>query len=200
MIKVEKTLPKSAPTKKKYFEGVDLNTGLISQVYKASRSNKRSPIADTKTRGEVSGGGKKPWKQKGTGRARQGSTRSPQWIGGGITFGPSKEKNYRKGINKKIKKLTISQILATFEKNSQLIIVNEIPMFDQTKKAVLWLGGLPFKNGRVTLISDKNAVDLKAFANIGYLNIQYIKGIQTDTLIESDWIIAPEKLLLGYKK
>lgn len=197
---MEKTLSKLAQTEKKYFKGIDLNTRLISQVYKASKSNKRSPIADVKTRGEVSGGGKKPWKQKGTGRARQGSTRSPQWIGGGITFGPSKEKNYTKGINKKVKKLTISQILATFEKNGKLIVVNEIPKFDKTKKAVFWLGGLPFENGRITIISDKSAVDLKAFTNIGYLNIQYIKGLQTDTLVESDWVIAPEKLLLEYKK
>lgn len=197
---MEKTLPKLAPAQKKYFKGVDLNIGLISQIYKASKSNKRSPIADTKTRGEVSGGGKKPWKQKGTGRARQGSTRSPQWIGGGVTFGPSKEKNYRKGVNKKVKKQTISQILATFEKNGKLIVVNEIPKFDKTKKAVFWLGGFPLENGRITIISDRNAVDLKAFANIGYLNIQYIKGIQTDTLVESDWVIAPEKLLLGYQK
>lgn len=197
---MEKTLLKSVSAEKKYFKGIALNARLISQVYKVLKSNKRNPIANAKTRGEVSGGGKKPWKQKGTGRARQGSTRSPQWIGGGITFGPSKEKNYSKSINKKVRRQTISQILATFEKNGKLIVVNEIPKFDKTKKAIFWLSGLPFENGRITMISDKNAVELKAFTNIGYINVQYIKGLQADNLVESDWVIAPKKLLLEYKK
>src|SRR3989344_9604861 len=177
------------------FKDVKVNEGLISQVYKALKSNKRNAIADTKTRGEVSGGGRKPWKQKGTGRARQGSIRSPQWIGGGIVFGPNKKKNYRKIINKKIKKQVLRQLLSVFQKDEKLIIVDEIPNLIKTKQAALWLAGLAIKEGRITLISNKEKADLKAFSNLGYLNIQYIKGVQADIIIESDWIVLPKIIL-----
>ena len=178
-----------------HFKDVKVNEGLISQVYKALKSNKRNAIADTKTRGEVSGGGRKPWKQKGTGRARQGSIRSPQWIGGGIVFGPNKKKNYRKIINKKIKKQVLRQLLSVFQKDEKLIIVDEIPNLIKTKQAALWLAGLAIKEGRITLISNKEKADLKAFSNLGYLNIQYIKGVQADIIIESDWIVLPKIIL-----
>ena len=81
--------------------GVPWNADLVHQVVVAMTSSMRHSIANTKTRGEVSGGGKKPWQQKGTGRARHGSTRSPIWVGGGIAHGPRKEKNYDRKINKK---------------------------------------------------------------------------------------------------
>ncbi|MBI4215723.1 MAG: 50S ribosomal protein L4, partial [Parcubacteria group bacterium] len=84
----------------KVFEAT-INPELIYQAVSAQSSNKRIVSAHTKTRGEVRGGGRKPWKQKHTGRARQGSVRSPLWIGGGIVFGPRNERNYSKNLNKK---------------------------------------------------------------------------------------------------
>src|SRR3989338_7273411 len=83
---------------------VAMNNDLVHQAVVAQAANKRKPLAHTKDKGEVRGGGKKPWKQKGTGRARHGSSRSPLWIGGGVTFGPTNERNFSKKINKKMKK------------------------------------------------------------------------------------------------
>lgn len=85
---------------------------LIHQVYEAIRANAREPWADTKDRGEVRGGGKKPWKQKGTGRARHGSTRSPIWRGGGITFGPLSIRNYKQKINQKMNQQAVRMCLS----------------------------------------------------------------------------------------
>lgn len=92
--------------------GVPTKTHVIHEAVRAERANRRVAIAHTKTRGEVRGGGKKPWKQKGTGRARHGSSRSPIWIGGGITFGPRSDRNFSLKINKKTKKLACAMALS----------------------------------------------------------------------------------------
>ena len=92
--------------------GVKWNADLVHQALNTQLANRRQPWAHAKDRAEVSGGGKKPWKQKGTGRARHGSIRSPLWIGGGATFGPSKERNFAKKINIKMKRLAIFSVLS----------------------------------------------------------------------------------------
>ena len=89
------------------------NIDLIHQVYVAQQANSRIAIAHTKTRGEVRGGGKKPWKQKGTGRARHGSIRSPIWKGGGVTFGPRSDRNFSKAINKKQRQKALFMVLSS---------------------------------------------------------------------------------------
>ena len=110
--------------------------GLLHEVMVSLRANARRSIANTKTRGEVRGGGKKPWKQKGTGRARQGSTRSPQWVGGGITFGPSSERNFEVKINKKTKKKALFMGLSDKVQNNKLFVLESVHTTTPKTKAM----------------------------------------------------------------
>src|SRR5512140_2596723 len=99
---------------------------LVHQVVESMRSNKRAGTADTKDRGEVRGGGKKPWKQKGTGRARHGSTRSPIWVGGGVTHGPLSDKNYKRKISKKMRAQALFSVLSKKLKDNEILFVDSL--------------------------------------------------------------------------
>lgn len=100
------------------------NPDLVHQVIVSYMANARKPIAHTKDRGEVSGGGKKPWRQKHTGRARHGSTRSPIWVGGGVTFGPRNERDFSKKINKKMKDAALYSALSKKMKDNEIFILD----------------------------------------------------------------------------
>ncbi|MCR8613257.1 MAG: 50S ribosomal protein L4 [Mycoplasma sp.] len=108
----------------KNIEQVKINTQAIFDSILSERASKRQGTHKTKTRGEVSGGGKKPWKQKGTGRARAGSSRSPIWVGGGIAFGPQNNRNYSLKVNKKVKKLALKSALALKLKSNSINLVD----------------------------------------------------------------------------
>ena len=108
------------------------NADLVHQVVISEESSRRTPIAHTKDRGEVRGGGKKPWKQKGTGRARHGSTRSPIWVGGGVAHGPRNEKNYDRKVNKKMKAKALFTILAKKHRDGEIIFIDSLS-FDTPK-------------------------------------------------------------------
>ncbi len=108
--------------------GVEVNEALVHQAVVTQMANQRQVLAHTKDRSEVRGGGRKPWRQKGTGRARAGSIRSPLWIGGGVTFGPTKERNFKKKINKKMKRKAIFMVLSDKVSNNNLIVVDKIEL------------------------------------------------------------------------
>ncbi len=112
------------------------NDALVHQVVVSMQANQRASIAHAKGRGEVRGGGKKPWPQKGTGRARHGSTRSPIWVGGGVTHGPLKEKNYAKKINKKMKKKSLYTALSQKLRDAEILFLDKIVITQpKTKEA-----------------------------------------------------------------
>ncbi|PIU98505.1 50S ribosomal protein L4 [Candidatus Wolfebacteria bacterium CG03_land_8_20_14_0_80_40_12] len=113
---------------------VKWNPDLVHQVLLAQLANSRQRIAYTKGRGEVAGGGRKPWRQKGTGRARHGSIRSPLWKGGGVTFGPAKEKKFTKKINKKMNRSAIFNVLSRKLKDGELKIVDKFNVLNKTKE------------------------------------------------------------------
>ena len=117
--------------------GVKEKGALIHQAFVAQMANERQVLAHTKDRSEVSGGGKKPWRQKGTGRARAGSSRSPIWRGGGVTFGPLKNRNFSKKINKKMKKKAILMALSSKVANNNFVILDKLEINEFKTKLFL---------------------------------------------------------------
>lgn len=106
--------------------GLKINEALVHQVAVAQMANNRQVLAHTKTKGEVRGGGRKPWRQKGTGRARSGSSRSPIWIGGGVTFGPRNDRNFKKRINRKMKQNALLMVLSDKAAGDNFIILDKL--------------------------------------------------------------------------
>ena len=119
--------------------GVKWNPDLVHQVLTIQLANRRTPAAHAKGRGEVRGGGKKPWRQKGTGRARHGSIRSPLWKGGGVTFGPTKERKFAKKINKRMKRLAIFSVLSKKLADNAIKIVDVLDNETKTKTISVFL-------------------------------------------------------------
>ncbi len=142
------------------------NADLVHQVLAAQISNRREPWAHTKTRADVSGGGKKPWKQKHTGRARHGSIRSPIWKGGGVTFGPTKDRNYEKKVNKKMLRAAIHVILSKKLSEGEIKIIDSLKLSEaKTKLVSQILKTMEAKNALIVPNRDNKAM-YRASANI----------------------------------
>ncbi|MCK5466315.1 50S ribosomal protein L4 [Candidatus Parcubacteria bacterium] len=136
--------------------GIKLVDDLVHQAVVAQMANSRQVLADTKDKGEVRGGGKKPWRQKGTGRARHGSIRSPLWKGGGVTFGPTTDRNFSKRINKKMKMKALFMVLSGKLRDKEIIVVDDLKINKTSTKAMKDIfKSLPIK-GKVLLSLDKS--------------------------------------------
>lgn len=146
---------------KEIFE-VKISPNLIHQVVVSQIANRRQVSAHTKDRGEVRGGGRKPWRQKGTGRARHGSIRSPIWRGGGITFGPTKQRVFKKKIPKKMKRKALLMVLSAKAKNNLLILLDKLKLENiKSKTMAKVLRGLPCKEESCLIVlpsMDKNII------------------------------------------
>ncbi|MCX6796747.1 MAG: 50S ribosomal protein L4 [Candidatus Falkowbacteria bacterium] len=116
--------------------GLAVKEALIHQAVVAQRANQRQVLAHTKDRSEVRGGGRKPWRQKGTGRARVGSSRSPLWRGGGVTFGPTKDRNFKKKLNKKMRQQALCMAITDRMNNKSLVVIDKLTVDDFKTKAV----------------------------------------------------------------
>lgn len=146
--------------------GIEPNKVVMHSAVVAYLANQRQGTQSTKTRSEVSGGGKKPWRQKGTGRARQGSTRAPQWTHGGIAFGP-KPRDYRITLNKKVKRLAILSALSSKVAENELVIVDNITLDEyKTKKMAAMLNGLDAQKKSLIVTAEKNDYVIKSAANL----------------------------------
>src|SRR3989339_1920927 len=184
--------------------GVPWNGDLVHQVVTAVQANARTPVAHTKTRGEVRGGGKKPWKQKGTGRARHGSTRSPIWKGGGVTHGPRNDKVYDQKINKKMKAKALYTVLSEKLRKGQLIFVEELNLKAiKTKDAVAVMKDLSGIKGFERMVGGKKPntyisvpakgdVLKKSFANIPTVEIDEVRNMNPVDLLAYRYIIISQ--------
>lgn len=169
---------------------VKIKSTVVHQVYTALLANAREPWADSKNKGEVSGGGRKPWRQKGTGRARHGSIRSPLWRGGGVTFGPLSIRNYKQKINKKMNRLAVKMCLSDKVNNNQLVVVENLPQ-DGKSKSLSAARKVVAGAGKRTLILtaglDKQL--LQAVKNIPRLSVQRAQDVNVVNLLNNTFII-----------
>ncbi len=157
---------------------LSMNNDLVHQAVVSQMTNARQVLAHTKDRSEKRGGGRKPWRQKGTGRARHGSIRSPIWRGGGVTFGPSKERVFTKKINKKMKRQALFMALSSKVKDKEMILLDKIELTEaKTKEMIKVLNNLKI-NKTVLVVLDKTNQKIIRAAN----NIPKIKTIRADSL------------------
>ncbi len=189
--------------------GVKWNADLVHQVVEGIRSNKRAGTADTKGRGEVRGGGRKPWKQKGTGRARHGSSRSPIWVGGGVTHGPLAEKNYKKKISKNMMKAALFSVLSKKFKDGEVIFVDSLSTPNiKTKSAVEVMKNLSKGTGikdfsiskkprAVIALTAKDEKTNKSFRNLPQVEMSLMQNINPHQILNLKYLIIenPENAL-----
>ena len=171
--------------------GQAANVALVHQVFTALRANQRQSWAHTKDRSEVRGGGKKPWKQKGTGRARHGSIRSPIWSGGGITFGPRTERNYKQKINKKMNRQAVRVCLSDKVQHEQFVLVDQFPADEKTKTFATLRASLPGQ-GRSTLLVVSGAEQgmLKVSRNVPRVTQQRAEDVNVIDLINHQYVLV----------
>ena len=174
--------------------GVTPNMAVLHQVVTAQLVNRRQGNASTKTRAEVSGGGKKPYRQKGTGRARQGSTRAPQFRHGGTVFGP-RPHPYHHDVPRKMRRLAIRSALSDKVANEKLIVLNELTLEGpRTKDMVAFLDKLPLDGKRVLMmLPQRNENVVLSLRNIPFAKVQHVSSINVVELLKHDCLIMPVK-------
>jgi len=182
--------------------GLEVNQDLIHQVVVSQASNRRQVSAHTKGRGQVSGGGKKPWRQKGTGRARHGSTRSPIWRHGGIALGPTKDRNFKKKINRKMKKLAMLMVLSAKAQKNFLVVLETLK-FEKGKTKIMsqLLQKLPCKNESTLVIlpgMEKNII--LATRNLKNAKPAQVKDLNALDLLSFKYLVMPKESIKALKE
>ncbi len=172
--------------------GIEPNEAVVHSVLINFLANQRQGTQSTKTRSEVSGGGKKPWRQKGTGRARQGSTRAPQWIKGGIALGP-KPRSYRYTVNKKERQLAVKSVLSSKVLENELVVVDSLPLKDiKTKEMVKALSNLKVEGKALIMLPEKNENVQKSARNIDGVKTTLVETINVYDLLKYNKLVVTE--------
>ena len=179
--------------------GVKWNSDLVHQVITSMQTAMRKPYAHTKTRGEVRGGGKKPWKQKGTGRARHGSTRSPIWVGGGVAHGPRNDKNFDRKVNRSMKAKALYTILSRKLHDKEVIFLDAIAFkAPKTKdaKAIMTslskVSGWKVGNSAYISLGKKNGMVEKSFANFKNVVADEVRNMSPLDLLNHKYLIITD--------
>ena len=169
--------------------GVEVNEHLVHMAVVAQLANKRQGTQKAKTRSEVSGGGRKPWRQKGTGHARQGSTRAPQWTGGGVVFAPT-PRDYTIRLNKKEKRLALKSALTSRVQENKFIVVDELKLDEiKTKKFQNVLNNLKVSKALVVVGDDSDNV-VKSAKNIPAVKTAYVNTINVYDILKYNTVVA----------
>ena len=172
--------------------GIEPNDAVLYDALTLARNNARQGTADTKTRSEGSGGGRKPWKQTGTGRARQGSTRAPHWIKGGIVFGPH-PRSFAKKMNKKERRLALKSALSYKVIESEMIVVDNFDVEAKTKSAIAALKNLNANKKVLLVVDELNDNVILATRNIKEVVLLEASEINTYDVVAADNMIITEK-------
>lgn len=181
--------------------GLKVNKGLVHQAVVAQMANSRHVLAHAKDRSEVSGGGKKPWRQKGTGRARHGSIRSPIWRGGGATFGPTSSRNFAKKINKKMKQKALLMVLSGKAKDKEIIILDELKIeepktklmakvFDNLAKIRKDIG-----KGALVLMPERDENFIKAIKNISKMGTVGLGSLNIVDILKFRYLVMTKETI-----
>lgn len=180
--------------------GVKPSPSLIHSVVVAQEANKRTTKASTKTRGEIAGGGRKPWKQKGTGRARQGSIRSPQWVGGGIVFGPRKERDYSVKINRKAKRSALFMVLSDRVAHDKFVVVDKFPTEEpKTKLFAGWTKNVPFGRKTLVVIPASNPMLLRMVRNLSNVQLVTVNTLHLSDLVKYPTVVFEQPSLAAFE-
>jgi len=184
--------------------GVAWNADLVHEVVVGMQANARQGNAHTKDRSEVRGGGKKPWRQKGTARARHGSRRSPIWVGGGVTFGPRSEKDYSKKINRKVRAKALASVLSKKLTDNEVIFVDTLAMEEpKTALAKTVVDALAKgsdhadlatkrNNAALVVLPERNLATEKSFRNFGNITVAQAKDINPVDLLTYKYVVVAE--------
>ncbi len=178
--------------------GLKWNADLVHQVITGMQANARPNVAHTKDRGEVRGGGKKPWAQKGTGRARHGSSRSPIWKGGGVTHGPRKNKIYAQKINRSMAAKALLTVLSRKYKDGEVVFIDSLemgtPKTAQGKAFMTALsknfsGIMKRKNAAIIALPSRNVPTMKSFGNFGNIAVEEVRNLNPLSVLSAKYLV-----------
>ncbi len=173
--------------------GIEINKALLHQVVRMQLNNKRQGTQSVQTRAEVRGGGAKPWRQKGTGRARHGSTRSPIWVGGGVTFAP-KPRDYSFRIPKKMRRLALKSALSSKVENSQILVLDELKLEQpKTKEMVKVLKNLNVDGKALVVLPEKDETVARASGNIQGVKLASVNTLNVLDILNYDKFIITKE-------
>jgi large subunit ribosomal protein L4 len=176
--------------------GTEVKPHLFHQVVRMQLANRRRGTASTKTRGEVSGGGRKPWRQKGTGRARQGSTRSPLWRGGGVALGP-KPRDYAYRLPKKVRRAALCSALSMKIQEGLLKVIDRLDIpAPKTRQMVSFLKDLRVEKAAIILLADENPNVQLAARNLPAVKVLRVEGVNIYDLLTHDYLICTREALM----